>query len=543
LIARPDDYARLAVHLEGVCGESRFESTLPVRFKTGTTTFAVAFPRLWWPAGYGGQPLYNVRISLLEDGAEIDAKEFKFGIRNVELSRTQTAGKDGKFLFKVNGEPIMIRGTNHVPADAFHSRDGLFTPDILQSIADCGCNMVRCWGGNVYESDAFFDACDRLGLLVWQDMAFACSLYPIDGEFLNEVREEAKKVALRLRNHACLALYCGDNECDYGYNLFGIDPAKNRITRETLPDTLFLYDPHREYIPSSPYYTPEIIASGNVGLLPDDHLWGPRDYFKSAYYMNAAAHFVSEIGYHGCPDVSSLRKFLSPEKLFDMQSDEWIIHCSSPNGAEGQWAYRIPLMANQVKVMFKGEIDNIEDFALASQISQAEAMKFFIERVRMQKFEKSGIIWWNIRDGWPQFSDAVIDWYGNKKLAYHYIKQSQQPVAVMMNEPADWHVAVMVCNDTLSESKGRFEVLDENGNILESGDYACPANSAAKVTSMWAKPTGEKLFLLRILPDGGIAITNHYLLGCAPHELTQYRGYLRKIAEFTGAFDAEKIAK
>jgi len=159
--------------------------------------------------------------------------------------------------------------------------------------------------------------------MVWQDFAMACAIYPQTPEFLEIMRQEAVSVIRKLRNHPSLALWSGDNEVDLFYYLSGLDPAHNKITREILPQAVFQCDPYRPYLPSSPYMSPEVIATGQLSLMPEDHLWGPRDYFKSRFYTEHKAHFVSEIGIDGCPGLSSLKRFLDDKHLWPWQNNPW----------------------------------------------------------------------------------------------------------------------------------------------------------------------------------------------------------------------------
>jgi len=209
------------------------------------------------------------------------------------------------------------------------------------------------------EDDAFFDICDRNGIMVWQDFAMACAVYPQTPEFLEVMRQEAFSVVRKLRNHPSLALWSGDNEVDEFYFFAGLDPARNQITREVLPQVLSQADPYRPYLPSSPYMSPEVIATGQMSLMPENHLWGPRDYFKSAYYTEHTAHFVSEIGYHGCPSLSSIKRFVDEQHLWPWQNNtQWVFHSADTTGNP----YRINLMANQVKELFGAVPDKMEDF-------------------------------------------------------------------------------------------------------------------------------------------------------------------------------------
>jgi beta-mannosidase len=289
----------------------------------------------------------------------------------------------------------MCKGTDWVPMDAFHCRDAERYGKALELAKDIGCNIIRCWGGNVYEDHEFFDFCDRNGIMVWQDFAMACYSYPETERFKKKLQDEATAVIRKLRNHPCIILWAGDNEVDAGTRLF--DPNSNSLTREVIPKCVELNDIGRPYLPSSPYISPEAYASGfrsqaYGSALPEDHLWGPRDYYKSEFYKSNRACFVSETGYHGCPSLESIKKFITPEKVWPYAgNDEWILHSTDQNGNDK----RVMLMEKQVRVLFGKVPTEPKEYILASQISQAEAKKYFIERMRVDRPHKTGIIWWN----------------------------------------------------------------------------------------------------------------------------------------------------
>ncbi|MCL2519204.1 MAG: hypothetical protein FWF15_11640, partial [Oscillospiraceae bacterium] len=487
----------------------------------------------WWPRGYGDAHIYNVRAALLYGSKELDITTSVLGVRTVELKRTAVTSLDnpGDFRFIVNGEPIMCKGSNWVPLDAFHSNDRNRYDEALALFHDTHCNILRCWGGNVYEDHAFFDLCDRYGIMVWQDFGMACALYPRDEEFYEKIRTEAASVVRKLRCHPSIVLWAGDNECDYNYMGRGMDPNLNILTREILKKVVENEDPARPYLPSSPFVTPEAYATGNPGAhMPEDHLWGARDTFKAEFYHNKTVHFISETGYHGCPSRESLEKFLSSDKLWSYQdNDEWILHCADAFGKHGSYAYRVSLMANQIREYFGICPDNLDDFILASQINQAEAKKHFIETTRLRKWRRTGIIWWNMIDGWPQFSDAVVDYYFNKKLAYHYIKRVQNPVCVMIAEPENWHSEVKISNDTLKSYSGRYRLWDgETDEILSEGEFYSPANSNAHITNLRVSQ-GEKRLILIEWDINGEKSYNHYVLGHVPMDLERYKNWLHKI--------------
>jgi beta-mannosidase len=532
----------LYLKLEGRCGESTFTHDHRVEFTAGRFMVHVRNPLLWWPRGYGDPNLYQVTTQLVQKARVLASRQDSVGIRKAELLRSDTTSleKPGQFQFKVNDVPILCKGSNWVPADAFHSRDAGRYEKILAMFIDLGCNILRCWGGNVYEDHAFFDICDRNGIMVWQDFAMACAIYPQTPHFHEVMRREAISVVRKLRNHPSIILWSGDNEVDQSYAGAHLDPAHNKITREVLPAVIFQCDPYRPYLPSSPYISPEVIASGDAKLMPEDHLWGPRDYFKSPFYTESTAIFVSEIGYHGCPDLSSIKRFVDAQHVWPCTDNpQWTLHSTSMSGDP----YRIRLMANQVKELFGEVPGNPADFILASQVSQAEAKKFFIEMTRLKKWRRTGVIWWNVMDGWPQISDAIVDYYFGKKLAYHYIRRVQQPVCVMVDEPQAWRCRVVVGNDSREDARGHYRLweADPGKNLLE-GDYAVKANENLELGSIPVFHSQKRLFLMEWTAKGK-TYANHYLLGSPPISLAQYKSWLPKIAALQNDFRPEDIGK
>jgi beta-mannosidase len=551
-----------------------FDFEWPVEFVAGGCRIPAPGARLWWPRGYGEPNLYTVTAQLLRDGQVLAERVDRVGIRKLVVERTETAGAAwapeaaqggtarvdappdpaSHFIFRVNDVPIMVKGANWVPLDAFHSRDAGRVDPAVALFADVGCNMIRCWGGNVYEDHRFFDLCDAAGILVWQDFAFACCRYPQTNVFLDEVRQEAEKVIEKLRNHPSLAIWCGDNEIDMAYVAEGLSPEHNRLTREVIPQAVHRLDPHRAYLPSSPYVPPSIgPVAGAWQRTPEQHLWGPRGYFKSPFYTLHSAHFIGEIGYHGCPNVSSIRRFISTEKLWPQrpalagwdQNDEWqehaVYHWQHPTRDRD----RIKLMANQVRELFGAIPDDLETFALGSQISQAEAKKFFIEMTRLRKWRTSGILWWNVIDGWPQFSDAIIDYYFGVKLAYHYIRRVQQPICVIVGEPGPGkRLPVIVSNDSRADADVRYRIWDaDSSETVAGGVFRSRANENWQVADIRTYASDQRLYLIRWEVDGQ-QFSSHYLAGFPPFNLERYRRtWLPAIAALPRPFDAEQIAK
>lgn len=505
--------------LRGVCGDSRFEVSCQPWHTDYAVNFTVENCQFWWPKPYGRPALYQVTAELWLDGALCDTFETEFGIRTMELLCSDTTDREGngEFAFRVNGERIFALGTNWVPLDAFHSNDRGRLEPALELLEESGCNMVRCWGGNVYESDEFFTFCDRQGILVWQDFAMGCAVYPGEEAFFQKIREEAEAVVKRLRNHASLALWAGDNECDLAYrdwNGFRRDPNRMAVTRRILPEVLELHDFTRPYLPSSPFVSEKAYESG--GALPEDHLWGPRDYFKGDFYRNSVCHFASETGYHGCPSPASLRRFIGPEKLWPCfepdgsPNSHWLCHAAEMQPEGGPYAYRIRLMADQAATLFGRMPEDLETFSKMSQISQAEAKKYFIERFRLSKWRRSGIIWWNLLDGWPQISDAVVDYYFTKKLAFSYIKRSQTPICLMCGEPEGSLLPLYGVNDTLTPVPVSYRVENlTTGQTVLTGRTVLAENAGRRLAD-WPVEPGEQCFYLITYEAEGREYRNHY---------------------------------
>lgn len=517
----------IEIEVEGSCGSSQFCTRQKLTSsKAGFIPLDIPDPKLWWPYGYGEANVYDAVARIYQDGRLVHQETASFGIRDVVLDRTDiTDGKNGRFRFLVNGTEIMCKGSNWVPMDAFHCRDAQRYDAALALVKDIGCNILRCWGGNVYEDHPFYDFCDRNGIMVWQDFSMACSLYPQDARFEDLIRREAEAVIRKLRNHPSIILWAGDNEVDVMSVEFGIDPSGNRITREFLPQMVRRNDRTRPYLPSSPFVSEAVYKSGSLRSCPEDHLWGPRDYFKSSYYKESPAHFASETGYHGCPGLDSIKKFITPEKVWPYQNNaEWILHSSDQKGNDS----RVMLMDKQVRQLFGQVPADPEEYILASQISQAEAKKYFIERMRAGRPCKSGIIWWNLLDGWPQMSDAVVDYYYTKKLAYHYIKRSQAPFAIVADEIESWNLKFCACNDTLRETSGCFRVLDaETEEVLLESPFTAPANATTVIGQLPVFYSDKKILIIQWEADGAEGF-NHYVCGYPPLSLESYKDAMRK---------------
>ncbi|MHB1153191.1 MAG: glycoside hydrolase family 2 protein [Eubacteriales bacterium] len=528
-----------SVKASGRCGDSSFESKNRLWFTSGKLGAWIGNCKLWFPRNYGNPNLYDTVFELYKGDELLDSYNLRFGVRTVELDRTSATDRDGngEFCIKINGKRIFAMGTNWVPVDAFHSNDVKRIPEITPMLNDLNCNIVRLWGGNVYEHESFYDFCDENGIMIWQDFAMGCAVYPQEKQFLDILESEIISIVKKYRNHSSLVIWAGDNECDYAYMSWGgitRDPNDNIITRRLIPETLRTHDFTRPYLPSSPYIDHEAYKSKKP--LSEEHLWGPRDYFKGDFYKNSVCHFASETGYHGCPSPESLRKFIAPEKLwhwFDKEqnrsNDDWLTHAASMElNGNSAYSYRIKLMSDQVITLFGHEPETLDDFSLASQISQAEAKKYFIERFRISKWRRTGIIWWNLIDGWPQISDAVVDYYYDKKLAYYYIKRSQQPLCIMFDEPDNGQLKLFAVNDTQNDEIVSYKITDITmGEVIRVDKITAAADSSRCI---WDKPyeNGEQHFYLIEWSYNRSAGRNHYMTGLKNINLDEYRSAMKK---------------
>jgi beta-mannosidase len=319
-----------------------------------------------------------------------------------------------------------------------------------------------------------------------------------------------------------------------------LNPNLNKLTRDIIMRTLRNHDATRPYLPSSPYFDEEAYRLGGPA---ESHLWGPRDYFKGEYYKAPKCHFASETGYHGCPSPKSLRQFLSPESMpqkdvFEMcENPEWLAHatCMETEILDNPYAYRLGLMIRQVERIFGHATPELENFAKQSQISQAEAVKYFIENFRNNKWRKTGILWWNIIDGWPQVSDAVVDCYGCKKLAYAYIKRSQQPLCMACKEPVNGKMELMALNDMQEEKTLEYTVENlTTGETVAKGKVSVPANGIAVAAELDEEKYA--FFLIRWKSEEGEGVNHHT---CSLGDVWEYSNYVEcmKKAGFYDEFE------
>jgi len=521
-----DQIEGFEIKVDAVCGEHSFSFTTVPNFISVNGAYNVRDPKLWWPKGYGDANVYTVTTKLIYRGEVVDEKTETIGLRHIRLERDFTPGQQ-KFCFWVNNTRIFCRGTNWVPLDAFHSRAKDRIPATVELIAGCGCNIIRCWGGGIYEDSLLYELCDREGIMIWQDFAMGNTTYPQDGAIDDLLSDEIEKLLCRIRNHPCVCLYSSDNEIDQKNMAYDYPEYRcryNRVAFELLPRLLQAHDPYRYYVRSSP----EVPDGFNLNNVPEQHTWGARSWYKDPYYRDCTASFIGEAGYHGCPAPESIAKFIPADQLWPMWNRSWDAH-STIDLRYNKSSGRNQLMKSQVELMFGQAPDDLDEFAVLSQISQAEALKFFIERARGIKWQRTGIIWWNMIDCWPQISDAVVDYYYVKKLAYKYITNSQQPVLAFVGESSGGRHPVYVTNDTLTDAKVQFKITDaDTGDVFAGGSCTVPAGELVQVGSMTILISDKRCLIIDYTVNGK-AFRNHYLTGLPTYDVDTMLRWVEKI--------------
>ena len=434
--------------------------------------FALERAELWWPNGYGDQALYDLRIEVAKDGVILDELSKKVGFRRIEV--VQEKDEEGKnFYFKVNGVPIFCKGANWVPADSFLPQVSKDRHDYLLGKAkDANMNMLRVWGGGAYESEDFYDLCDEKGILVWQDFMFACAEYPEEEWFLGACRKEAEEVVKRLRNHACLAIWCGNNENEWGFKAgwFGKrDVFYGRtVYHEILPEVCARLDPTTFYWPSSPYggEDPNSQSEG------DRHSWdvwsGMKDHSD---YLKDNGRFVSEFGFQSLPSIETITKFTTLGDRYP-QSEVIEHHNKQIRGAERL----VWFLSHHFKVP-----GDIRMFSYLTQVNQGEAMKAGIMHWRRRKFKTAGALIWQLNDCWPVASWSLVDYYGRPKASYYYVRRAFDSVTLSLVLNGD-SVEAWIVSDLPAEKNGTLEAVAYNNGdertFSRTRDVEVPANKS-----------------------------------------------------------------
>jgi beta-mannosidase len=445
--------------------------------------FAIPRPKKWWPFGSGDQFLYNFGYEVRFNGQIIAKGRQRIGLRTIELvQEPDSLGKS--FYFLVNGKPVFAKGANYIPQDNFLPRvkDSAYR-ELIRDVRAANMNMLRVWGGGIYEDDLFYDLCDENGIMVWQDFMFACAMYPGSKEFFDNIRNEAIQNVVRLRKHPSIAVWCGNNEIDegwknwgwqkqYGYN--AEDSARiyrdyRMIFTSILPNVVRKFDTARAYIATSPLHgwgRPESLTEG------DSHYWGVwwgKQPFTA--YNEKVGRFMSEYGFQGFPDISTIRRFTKPADRV-LGSPVMKAHQKHPTGFE--------LIDDQLLREYRKPRD-FESYVYVSQLLQARGIIGAIEAHRRHQPYCMGTLFWQLNDCWPGISWSARDKFGKKKALFHALPQAYD-LLLLSPVVEDGRIKVFLSNDDWRAHGGVFTVklIDFDGNLYSDEGFRieAPGNSS-----------------------------------------------------------------
>jgi beta-mannosidase len=459
-----------------------------VRRGQAKADLAIANPALWWPAGQGAQPLHDLTVTM---GAQVLTR--RIGLRVAELITEKDAVGLG-FKVCINGRDVFCKGANWIPADALAGRiTEADTRELLQSAKDAHMNMIRIWGGGRYEPTWFYDLCDEMGLMVWQDFMFSCHIYPADDAFLTQVAQEVRQNALRLHHHASMTIWCGDNELIGALTWFPETRANrdqylvgyDRLNR-TIEQALKAAVPGAVWWPSSPSPGPmDFGDTWHDDKKGDMHFWSVwhegRDF---DHYRDVAPRFCSEFGFQSYPSMDVIRRFADP-KDFNIAAPVMESHQKNAGGnariAETMFRYfRFP--------------NNFENFVYLSQVQQGLAIKTAVTHWRSLKPHCMGTLIWQLNDTWPVCSWASLDHGGGWKLLHHMAKEFYQPVFVSA-VPVAGQVELRAVNDTGSPVAltvtAHAAAMD--GTTRELGKATLTVGDKAELALSVTVPEGEIL--------------------------------------------------
>jgi beta-mannosidase len=431
-----------------------------------TFNFRVSKPKLWWPNGLGAQPLYSFRARSLVNGRVTDERISRTGLRTLEL-RQQHDEAGQSFMFVINGMPVFGKGGNWIPADSFPTR---VTRDkyrfLLKSVRDTSMNMLRVWGGGIYEADDFYELCDELGILVWQDYMFACSMYPATPEFLDSVRAEAIDNVKRLRNHPSIVLWAGNNEVETAWRNWGwrqnlpasVGDDYLKIFHGVLQDVSAKYDPSRPYWPSSPHGglddDPESLRSGDVHFW---RVWHASEPFSD--YEKQTPRFMSEYGFQSFPNIETVKSYTVPSDR-DIESPIMLAHQRHPRGNQ---------LVREYMLRDYAQPKDFESFLYVSQVLQAEGIRIGAEHLRRIMPHNMGSLYWQINDCWPVASWSSIDYYGRWKALQYYARRFYSDLLISPTVQ-NGYLKVFVVSDQPKAvpAKIRVTLMNFDGATLKS---------------------------------------------------------------------------
>ncbi len=472
--------------------------------------FEVEKPELWWPTGHGTQKLYDLTV---ECDAQIEQR--KIGLRKIELL-TDKDDAGSRFMFRVNGRDIFCKGANWIPADALPSgATEAVTRNLLNSAKSANMNMIRVWGGGYYEKDFFYDICDELGLLVWQDFMFACNLYPSTPEFLREVKKEVDYQVRRLQHHASLALWCGDNELIGALNWFKESKENrdrylvsyDRLNR-TVEEAMRAADPQGLWWPSSP--SPGVLDFGDAwhnDSKGDMHFWSVwhegRDF---EHYHDVKPRFCSEFGFQSFPSLAVAKGFVDNDNDLNIASTVMEHHQRNKGGnariAETLFRYfRFP--------------KDFANFVYLSQVQHGLAMRTAVEAWRALKPHCMGTLMWQLNDTWPVASWSGLDHGGGWKAMHYMARRFYEPVIVTARRETNGDVVFTGVNDSVQPINARFAIrFVPTEGALDASHSVNIVSLSSLAREVYRIPAGEVktdgIYIYAWETEDGVKGRNHF---------------------------------
>lgn len=423
-------------------------------------------PKIWWPNGYGAQPLYTVNVQLLSNTNKLDNQTYRIGLRTVGVRREKDAWGES-FEFNVNGVSIFAMGADYIPEDNMLARCNLKRSEqLIKSCAEANFNCLRMWGGGYFADDWFYDLCDRYGLLLWQDFLFGCASYEFTDEFADEIRNEARDNIKRIRHHASLGLWCGNNEMEWGWEGWAFPKTPKlktdylKLFEMLLPEVLKEYDPNTFYWPASPssggsFDDPNAVERGDVHFWDVWHTNKPYNEYRKHLHR-----FVSEYGFQSLPSMKTIESFTLPEDR-NYLSPVMESHQKSP-GASGK------ILSYLSKVLKYPA--SLELLVYASQVMQADAIRYGVEHWRRHRGICMGSVYWQLNDCWPVTSWASIDYYGRWKALHYSAKRFYNPLLLSVAE-SETAAELHLSNETLQPASGTvvWKLRDNSSKVIREG--------------------------------------------------------------------------
>ncbi len=471
-----------------------------------TARVVIENPRRWWPNGLGEAFLYGFTVTLSDDVGVIDRATTRVGLRTLRV-RNEPDAIGECFEIEVNGRRTFMKGANYIPSDSFLER---VAPEryaqLFRDAVDANMNMLRVWGGGTYESDLFHDLADEHGILIWQDFMFSCTLYPSDPAFLDTVAEEARQQIRRLRRHASLALWCGNNEVSLGIahwnwpTTFGYPPelferlvaANCDLFERLLPDLVAEYDPERFYMPSSPigfWNDPADDARG------DNHYWGVwHGEEPLSAYAERVPRFMSEYGFQSYPDIASVERFTDPADRV-VGSAVLALHQKHPRGDA--------IIGRFLREHY-GVPRDFAAFCTLSQLTQADGLRIAFEAHRRAMPRCMGSLYWQLNDCFPAISWSSIDYYGRWKALHYQAARSFAPVILSAEAVADGH-AIHIVSDRIEAIDATLvlELIGFDGGVAwRCEEPVTVAGNSAQVIAQVPAVDGGDVLVGRIVADG-----------------------------------------